>query len=69
MWSTTELRRRAEAERWLGRYLTAAEVELIRQGRASEHGGLSLEEIRAVKRIWPGMQLEFKLEARALNGV
>lgn len=50
----------AEAERRHGRYLTATELEKVQQGATSKY--LTAQELRAVKRIWPGMQLEFKLE-------
>jgi len=50
----------AEAEKKHGRYLTAPEVEKIEQGATSEQ--LTPLELRAMKRIWPGMQLEFNLE-------
>ncbi len=49
-----------DAERRLGRYLTAPELEKIHHGASSND--LTPEEVRAVKRIWPGMQLEFNLE-------
>ncbi len=49
----------AEAETRYGRYLTAPEVEKVHQGATSKHW--TARELRAVKRIWPGMQLEFKL--------
>ena len=47
-------------EKKLGRYLTAPEVEFVRQVGSSHK--LTAAERRAVKRIWPGMQLDFKLE-------
>jgi len=50
----------AEAEAARGRYLTAPEAEKIHQGATSTD--LTARELRAVKRIWPGMQLEFNLE-------
>jgi len=49
-----------EAEAKHGRYLTLPELEKIHE-RASSLT-LELHELEAVKRIWPGMQLEFKLE-------
>jgi len=49
-----------EAEKKHGRYLTAPEVEKIEQGSTSEQ--LTPRELRAMKRIWPGFQLEFNLE-------
>lgn len=50
----------ADAEKRYGRYLTAPEVEKIHQGATSKD--LTAVERTAVQRIWPGMQLEFKLE-------
>jgi len=53
----------AEAERKHGRYLTLPELERIHEDASSgQETELSPVEIRAMKRIWPGMQLEFKLE-------
>ena len=52
----------SEAEKRLGRYLTAPEVEFVRQGQSSKSRAFTETERRALKRIWPGMQLEFKLE-------
>ncbi len=49
-----------EAEKRQGRYLTAPEVHEIAHGSTSDK--LSALELRAMKRIWPGMQLEFNLE-------
>jgi len=49
-----------EAEKKHGRYLTLPEVEKIHQEASS--GQLTPVELRAMKRIWPGMQLEFNLE-------
>jgi len=51
-----------ELEKRLGRYPTAPELALWREGPVTRE--LSLVELAAVKRIWPGMQLEFKLEDR-----
>ncbi len=54
-----------QLERKLGRYLTLTEIEEVDPKRTSRHvgrGDLTEEELRAVKRIWPRMQLEFKLE-------
>ncbi len=52
-----------ELERKLGRYLTRRELEEVDPKRTSPpRGALTDQETRAVKRIWPGMQLEFKLE-------
>ncbi|MEE8139190.1 MAG: hypothetical protein V3T81_10040 [Thermoanaerobaculia bacterium] len=62
MSSTTSARVTAQLERKLGRYLTSRELNFVQQGGTSEEGGLTRAELRAVKRIWPGMQLEFKLE-------
>lgn len=49
----------AEIEKKLGRYLTAPELENVQQRRSSHE--LTAEELRAVKRIWPHVQLEFQL--------
>jgi len=56
----------SEAEKKHGRYLTLPELEKVHDEAASGHqetyvGELSALEVRAMKRIWPGMQLEFKL--------
>ncbi len=69
MLSTTELKRRSELERKLGRYLTAPEAQVLAQKRSSKHARLTGQELRAVKRIFPGMQLQFNLEERPRNGV
>jgi len=55
----------SDAERRHGRYLTAPEVEKIEQEATSKHPAYDLtpQERRAMKRIWPGMQLEFNLES------
>jgi len=50
-----------EAEKKQGRYLTAPELEKIRQEASSEQ--LTPVELRALHRIWPGMQLKFNLES------
>ena len=52
--------RLTEIEKKLGRYLTAPELENVEQGATSHQ--LTPQELRAVKRIWPHVQLEFKLE-------
>jgi len=49
----------AEIEKDFGRYLTAPEIENAQHRRFSHE--LTAEELRAVKRIWPHVQLEFKL--------
>jgi len=49
-----------EAEDTHGRYLTLPELEKIHEGASSNE--LTPVELRAMKRIWPGMQLEFNLE-------
>jgi len=55
----------AAIEKKLGRYLTAPELENVRQGAASSE--LTAEEIRAVKRIWPHVQIELNLEAHRVE--
>lgn len=51
-----------ELEKRLGRYLTAPEVENVRQGRSSKsQRELTAQEIRALHRIWPGMNLQYQL--------
>jgi len=57
--------RLSEIEKKLGRYLTGPELENVRQGAASSE--LTAEEIRAVKRIWPHVQMEFKLEGHRVE--
>jgi len=54
-----------EAEKGHGRYLTLPELEKIHEdafsGQETYKGELSAVELRAMKRIWPGMQLQFNL--------
>jgi len=53
----------AEAEKKHGRYLTPPEVAKLHQEATSND--LTPVELRALMRIWPGMQLEFKLERKS----
>ncbi len=65
-WPTALSQHEREAERRLGRYLTAPELEKVAQESSSAHPELAEQELRALKRIWPGMQLEFKLTDRRI---
>jgi len=58
-------RRLAEIEKKLGRYLSALELENVEQGATSHE--LTPEELRAVKRIWPHVQMEFQLEGHRVK--
>ena len=51
-----------ELERRLGRYLTAPELANVQQGRSSKsQQELTAQEIRALHRIWPGINLQYEL--------
>jgi len=58
-------KRLSEIEKRLGRYLTAPELENVEQGATTHE--LTPEELRAVKRIWPHVQMEFKLEGHRVE--